>query len=675
MKPRYEDHEVISTLQGETIQFGLDPTATKHLMGLLSDLYKYPERAVLREYATNALDAHVEIGNTAPVEIELPNVLEPVLRIIDHGPGLSRDDMRRVYTQYGASTKRDSDDYVGILGVGSKAAVSYTKQYTIRSVKNGVRCVLSVSRTDEGITMTKVEQVRCDDPSGVTIAIPVRSENNFAKEAADLFQYWPEGSILVDGQPPKRFEGKEIAPGIFLIPGNKYHSQSVVVQGNVPYPVSLTDLGLNFGDGYGTHAVVAYVPMGTVDFMNHREALDMAKVRTKTVLSDIGQAFLADLVIDAQDEIDGSLNRMDALRSYLRLRNSLPHAVVQELRNDYKGKEFPTTYHVDTEQVSAPNGPPHYGSRTFKGIVQVSYWDNGAVYNRTADRQPQEVLDSIWFYGFTTKHFTKSHRAKLEQWKEAQGFDPPKHFLLSESKPNMVWLDRKRVLPWEVILNQKLPKAHREPGEPIERLTGAYDVIRDSQENRAWSTEASRIPTDEPILYFVAKEIANKHSRYEHTRAEQAGDWVRAARVVHPKCSVVCLPETRLKKFLKAFPGALEIKQFVADQFKLFEEALTDDQKAGLAIHQDGVASELRELSRFPIDDPAIATACRIASLPVDGLASAIHRYSRARHLIDLPEWENPLLRYPLWSHMAQQNHGTHVVLYLNEAYRALIKE
>jgi hypothetical protein len=201
-------------------------------------------------------------------------------------------------------------------------------------------------------------------------------------------------------------------------------------------------------------------------------------------------------------------------------------------------------------------------------------------------------------------------------------------------------------------------------------------VIRPTQINHAWSTRATDIPTDEPILYFVAKEISNKRSRYEYTRAQTAARWVQAARVVHPECSVVCLPETRVKKFIKAFPDAQEIKQFVADAFETFRDSLTDDQKEALAIHEEhGIIAELRELAQFPIDDPALVKACRIASVPVDDLAAAISRYRHAGHPVDLPEWENPLLSYPLWSHMAQQHHGTHLVLYLNEAYRALIKE
>ena len=76
------------------------------------DLYSDPELAVIREYSTNAFDAHIEAGVTRPIEITTPTHLCPFFKVRDYGFGLDVEDIREIYSQYGASTKRESDDVV-----------------------------------------------------------------------------------------------------------------------------------------------------------------------------------------------------------------------------------------------------------------------------------------------------------------------------------------------------------------------------------------------------------------------------------------------------------------------------------------------------------------------------------------------------------------------------------
>jgi hypothetical protein len=46
-----------------------------------NQLYSDPILAVIREYYTNAVDAHKRVGQTAPVRISLPSVLDCFLKI------------------------------------------------------------------------------------------------------------------------------------------------------------------------------------------------------------------------------------------------------------------------------------------------------------------------------------------------------------------------------------------------------------------------------------------------------------------------------------------------------------------------------------------------------------------------------------------------------------------
>ena len=101
------------------VGFTIDPRNLAHVVSLLRDAYSDPITAVLREYSVNAADAHVEAGiPDKPFEVTLPGRLEPVLKIRDFGHGLTPEQIEGLFCSYGASSKRQSNDYTGCLGIG-----------------------------------------------------------------------------------------------------------------------------------------------------------------------------------------------------------------------------------------------------------------------------------------------------------------------------------------------------------------------------------------------------------------------------------------------------------------------------------------------------------------------------------------------------------------------------
>jgi hypothetical protein len=100
--------------------FGISEKDSVHIVNILRDkLYSNKILAVVREYSTNAQDAHAEAGKKdVPIRVTLPGPLDPTFRVRDFGPGLSEEDIRTVYALYGASTKRNSNEVVGQLGLG-----------------------------------------------------------------------------------------------------------------------------------------------------------------------------------------------------------------------------------------------------------------------------------------------------------------------------------------------------------------------------------------------------------------------------------------------------------------------------------------------------------------------------------------------------------------------------
>src|SRR4029077_7352887 len=128
MRSNESPRSVATSLPADSAAFGISAADSAHIMTILRDtLYSDKILAIMREYGANAWDANREAGRgQEPIEVTIPARGAPTLVIRDHGPGLSRDDIKKVYTQYGASTKRDSDLAVGMLGIGSKSGFAYT---------------------------------------------------------------------------------------------------------------------------------------------------------------------------------------------------------------------------------------------------------------------------------------------------------------------------------------------------------------------------------------------------------------------------------------------------------------------------------------------------------------------------------------------------------------------
>ena len=74
------------SIQSESLssaKFSLKQENLAHVFGILrSNLYSNKTLAVIREYSTNAYDAHVANGKAdVPIEVTLPTVIEPTFQV------------------------------------------------------------------------------------------------------------------------------------------------------------------------------------------------------------------------------------------------------------------------------------------------------------------------------------------------------------------------------------------------------------------------------------------------------------------------------------------------------------------------------------------------------------------------------------------------------------------
>lgn len=287
MKPHLDiSHE--GTLSDDRVEMTFDENSIAFLMSILTDLYSDPAMAVVREYAANARDSHIAAGQTRPIEVEAPTDLRKMLVIRDFGVGMSVDQVLHEFSKFGYSTKRDTDDQVGMLGLGCKSALSYTSQFTLRCRKDGVEATVLVTRNPNGAGAVQiVDTCATDECNGVEVRIPVKDSGHMNYCIREFFQFWDSGTVLVNGKEPDHVLTKPDSENLWVLDDDVWLikgelSKSYIIMGHVAYPIATSKIIPTMG-GYNNWHIVARVPVGTVDFTPSREELQFTKRTDDTI--------------------------------------------------------------------------------------------------------------------------------------------------------------------------------------------------------------------------------------------------------------------------------------------------------------------------------------------------------------------------------------------------------
>src|SRR5258708_7556006 len=134
LEPKKTPTTAVGMQERRAFHFEFNPTTFE----TLSQAYSDPIRAVIRELACNSSDAHVMAGTNKKFEIHLPTTHEPEFLIRDFGTGMDDQEINDLFTMYGGSNKRDNNEVIGALGIGSKSPYAVTPMYQVISIKNGI---------------------------------------------------------------------------------------------------------------------------------------------------------------------------------------------------------------------------------------------------------------------------------------------------------------------------------------------------------------------------------------------------------------------------------------------------------------------------------------------------------------------------------------------------------
>ncbi len=245
---------------------------------LSSTIYSDIVKAIIRELSTNAYDSHVAAKNTdRTFDVHLPTTLEPYFEIRDYGTGLSEEEVFQVFCSYFESTKTESNDYIGCLGLGSKTPFAYSKNFTIKSFYQGVEYIYAAFVGEDRFPkMSLLHKQATNEPNGLLINLSVQSKDiqNFCWKAEEVYSYF---------QVKPNLTGAKIDMNDELVTMFDFKSGAIVKKHDHGYDRFVVCVMGNIGYKVGVHSFVSEryflqlkFNIGDLDISANRETLQLS---------------------------------------------------------------------------------------------------------------------------------------------------------------------------------------------------------------------------------------------------------------------------------------------------------------------------------------------------------------------------------------------------------------
>ncbi|TPJ51784.1 MULTISPECIES: hypothetical protein [unclassified Mesorhizobium] len=333
---RAEDFHAAGVTEARTFGFEMNAIA---FHAVIDGIYSDKILAPVREYATNAYDAHIAAGKAdQPFLLMAPSTLSPYFMVRDFGPGMTHEEVTQRATTLFGSDKRDSNTQVGMLGLGMKSAFAYTKQYTITcfdgTTKREYVCFLDGSGMP---TVSLAAEDESQERTGVMIKFPVQQldiERFRTAIEKVMIGFDPMPTVLNDQWTPSGVTTLMEGSNYRIVKSNHVSSPRIR-QGCVLYPLDITQLVHVDDDNELRIPIIIDVPIGTASVSTSREQLGYDEP-TKDNLRLIWQQVRQDIRNELQATLDAPDTFLDACIVYGELATRLGKTMLKQPK--WRGK-------------------------------------------------------------------------------------------------------------------------------------------------------------------------------------------------------------------------------------------------------------------------------------------------------------------------------------------------
>ena len=326
MKLHTGTHAVEKSGNFEENQFSIEASA-KAFMILSDGLYSNKILAVIRELSTNAYDSHVDAGRgDRAFEVHLPTRLEPFFHVRDFGTSMSHEDCMTLYTTYFRSTRNNSNDAVGCLGLGSKAPFAYSDSFTVEAFKDGEKRIYSAHRGSDGSpSFALLETVPTTEENGIKVSMSVKNDDmdTFRREAMNVYKYFNVRPIVTGNNDLYFDDDSAILEAEDKSWAFHHRHNNCVVMGQIAYNIDEDSIGSRYVEDdkvaeflWQSSGLRLHVNIGDVDITPSREALSYTP-QTKENIRNLLQKVINDIKDTVEDAIKGQPTLFLARQKYV----------------------------------------------------------------------------------------------------------------------------------------------------------------------------------------------------------------------------------------------------------------------------------------------------------------------------------------------------------------------
>ena len=315
--------------QFEESKFSIE--ASSKAFFILSDgLYSNKILAVVRELSTNAYDSHVEAGKASvPFDVHIPTAISPVFSIRDYGTSMDHENCMQLYTTYFRSTRNNSNDAVGCLGLGSKAPFAYSDSFTVEAYLDGTRRLYTAYKDESGSPVfSLMDESDTSEQNGIKVSINVNDHdiNRFQYESQHVYEHFKVKPHFVAYKPSFRSIDKVLAGTNWYFDDNA--RENVIVMGQISYPIDINQLTANDDKSFERHrqfieysnGLRIFVNIGDVDITPSRESLSYSRDTKKNILKMI-ENIINEIAVKIEEQIASQPSLFKARMKYVQISN------------------------------------------------------------------------------------------------------------------------------------------------------------------------------------------------------------------------------------------------------------------------------------------------------------------------------------------------------------------